>query len=66
MDAIRDIPTVILQGRHDLCTPPVTAWDLHTAWPEAELHLVDDAGHSLDEPGMVQRLVSATDRFAGV
>jgi proline iminopeptidase len=64
--AIRDIPTVILQGRHDLCTPPVTAWDLHRAWPEAELQLVEDAGHSLDEPGMVHRLVTATDRFAGV
>ncbi|WP_406045930.1 prolyl aminopeptidase [Micromonospora sp. NBC_00898] len=64
VDAVRHIPTVILQGRYDLCTPPVTAWDLHRAWPEAELHLVNDAGHSLDEPGMVHRLIEATDRFA--
>ena len=64
VDAIRHIPTVLLQGRFDLCTPPETAWDLHAAWPEAELQLVNDAGHSLDEPGMVHRLVEATDRFA--
>jgi proline iminopeptidase len=64
VDRIRHVPAVILQGRYDLCTPPVTAWDLHRAWPESELHLVNDAGHSLDEPGMVHRLVEATDRFA--
>jgi proline iminopeptidase len=61
---LRHIPAVVLQGRYDLCTPPVTAWDLHRAWPEAELQLIDDAGHSLDEPGMVHRFVEATDRFA--
>jgi proline iminopeptidase len=66
VDRIRHIPTVLLQGRYDLCTPPVTAWDLHRAWPESELQLVNDAGHSLDEPGMVHRLVEATDRFARV
>lgn len=66
VDRIRHIPAVLLQGRYDLCTPPVTAWDLHRAWPESELHLVNDAGHSLDEPGMVHRLVEATDRFAHV
>ncbi|MFB9237629.1 prolyl aminopeptidase [Plantactinospora siamensis] len=64
VDAIRHIPAVILQGRYDLCTPPATAWDLHRAWPEVDLHLVNDAGHALDEPGMVHRLVEATDRFA--
>lgn len=64
VDRIRHIPAVLLQGRYDLCTPPVTAWDLHRAWPESELQLVNDAGHSLDEPGMVHRLIEATDRLA--
>ena len=41
-----------------------TAHDLHRAWPEAEFHLVDDAGHSYDEPGILHRLIEATDRFA--
>lgn len=64
IDRIRHIPTVIIQGRFDVCTPAATAWDLHKAWPEAEFHLVDDAGHSFDEPGILHRLIEATDRFA--
>jgi proline iminopeptidase len=43
----------------------VTAWDLHRAWPEAAFHVVDDAGHAFDEPGILDRLIAATDRFAG-
>ena len=62
--ALRHVPAVIVQGRYDLCTPPATAWDLHRAWPESDLQLVNDAGHSLDEPGMIHRIIEATDRFA--
>ncbi|HEY0259554.1 MAG TPA: prolyl aminopeptidase [Lacisediminihabitans sp.] len=58
------IPGVIVQGRYDVCTPPVTAWDLHRAWPEAEFRLVPDAGHAFDEPGILSALIEATDRFA--
>ena len=64
VDAIRHIPTVIVQGRHDVCTPMMTAWDLHRAWPEAEFIIVDDAGHSASEPGIARALRAATDRFA--
>jgi proline iminopeptidase len=64
MDRIRHIPGVIVQGRYDVCTPAATAWDLHKAWPEAEFHMVDDAGHAFDEPGILHRLIEATDRFA--
>jgi len=63
--ALRGIPAVIVQGRYDMCTPIMTAWDLHRAWPEAELVVVDDAGHSASEPGIAAALVAATDRFAG-
>jgi len=58
------IPTVIVQGRYDICTPPVTAWDLYAALPEAEFVMVPDAGHSFDEPGILSALIEATDRFA--
>jgi proline iminopeptidase len=61
---LRGIPGVIVQGRYDVCTPAKTAWELHKAWPEAEFHLVADAGHSFKEPGILQQLVRATDRFA--
>ncbi|KWV96071.1 prolyl aminopeptidase [Erythrobacter sp. AP23] len=59
------IPGIIVQGRHDICTPPSAAWALKKAWPEAELWMVDDAGHSASEPGIVDGLVRATDQLAG-
>ena len=64
VERIRAIPGVIVQGRYDACTPPVTAWDLHRAWPEAELHIVADAGHAFNQPGILDRLIRATDEFA--
>jgi proline iminopeptidase len=62
---LKGIPGVIVQGRYDVCTPFMTAWDLHRAWPEAEFVVVDDAGHAADEPGIARALREATDRFAG-
>ena len=61
---LADIPTVIVQGRYDLCTPAVTAFELHAALPAADFVLVDDAGHAYDEPGILDALITATDRFA--
>ena len=61
---IRHIPCVIVQGRNDVVCPMVTAWALHRAFPEAELRIVPDAGHSAFEPGIVHELVTATDRYA--
>ena len=58
------IAGVIVQGRYDVATPPVTAWELHRAWPEADFHLVDAAGHASSEPGIRDLLLQATDRFA--
>ncbi len=65
VDRIRHIPGVIVQGRYDVVCPAESAWDLHRAWPEADLRITPDAGHSAYEPGNVHELVSATDRFAG-
>jgi proline iminopeptidase len=62
---IRHIPGVIVQGRYDVVCPMRTAWDLHVAWPEAEFHVIGDAGHSALEPGTTDALVRATDRYAG-
>ena len=61
---IRHIPAVIVQGRYDVVCPMRSAWDLHRAWPEADLRIVPDAGHSAFERGNLHELVSATDRFA--
>ena len=60
---LRAIPGVIVQGRHDCCTPPRAAWALKQAWPEVELNIVPDGGHLFSEPGVLDGLVRATDRL---
>lgn len=64
VDRIRHIPGVIVQGRYDMVCPMTSAWDLHRAWPEAEFHVIPDAGHSMTEAGIRSKLIEATDRFA--
>jgi len=41
-----------------------SAWDLHRVWPEADFHLIPDAGHAYSEPGILDRLIRATDSHA--
>ena len=65
IDAIRHIPTEIVQGRYDVVYPPTTAWELHRAWPEANFHMIANAGHSAFDPANASALVAATDRFSG-
>ena len=60
---IRHIPGVIVQGRYDVVTPAQTAFDLAAAWPEAELKIIDVAGHTATEPGISEALVAATNIF---
>lgn len=63
VDRIRHIPTVIVQGRYDIVCPIETADTLHRAWPEAEYHVIADAGHSAKEPGISRALVAAMNRW---
>jgi proline iminopeptidase len=65
VEKIRRIPTTIVQGRYDVVCPATSAWDLARRFPEAKLRVVEDAGHSAYEPGILHELVTATDRFAG-
>ena len=52
-----------MQGRYDVVCPMVTADALAQAWPEAELVVVPDAGHSVREPGITRELVGAVERM---
>ncbi|HZH08920.1 MAG TPA: prolyl aminopeptidase [Microvirga sp.] len=63
-DRLKGIPGVIIQGRYDMATPAKTAWDLHKAWPEAQFIMVPDAGHAVNEPGILHHLIETTDAFA--
>jgi proline iminopeptidase len=60
---IAHLPGVIVQGRYDVVCPAMSAWELHKAWPKAELVIVPDAGHSMKEPSIRSALIDATDRF---
>ncbi|MDN5873646.1 MAG: prolyl aminopeptidase, partial [Sinobacteraceae bacterium] len=64
VNRIRHIPATIVQGRYDVICPMRSAWDLHCAWPEADLQISPDAGHAASEPGNTQRLIAATNRYA--
>lgn len=61
---LRGIPGVIAHGRYDLPCPAKYAYALHAQWPEAEFHLIEGAGHAYSEPGILNQLILATDRFA--
>ena len=54
---LADIPGVIVHGRYDMVCPLDNALALHQAWPEAELHIIRDAGHSASEPAIVDALL---------
>ncbi|MEP7453072.1 prolyl aminopeptidase [Phyllobacterium sp. SB3] len=63
---LHGIPGVIVQGRYDMPCPVKYAYALHKAWPDAEFHLIEGAGHAYLEPGILDRLIRATDQFAGL
>jgi len=59
------IPGKIVQGRYDLLCPPATAFALARQWGNAEVVMVDKAGHSLSEPGVGEAVVAAIGAFVG-
>jgi len=58
------IPGVIVHGRYDMPCPARYAYALHQAWPDSDFHLIEGAGHAWTEPGILDQLLAATDRFA--
>jgi proline iminopeptidase len=63
---IAHIPATIVQGRYDLLCPPISATQLHRAWPGSRLMIVDGAGHSATEPGIRSALVTIMDEIAAL
>jgi proline iminopeptidase len=64
----RDIPGRIVHGRYDMVCPLENALALHRhrhrQWPEAELYIVRESGHSASEPGTVDVLILASQYIA--
>ena len=63
IENIRHIPTKIIHGRHDMVCPVEQAWQLKKHWPEAELSIIEMAGHVANEPKIIDALVKATNDF---
>ena len=53
------IPGIIVQGRYDLLCPPATSHALAARWPEAEIRIVEGAGHTLYDPGVSDAVMKA-------
>jgi len=60
---IKDIPMYIAQGRYDVVCPMKSAWDLHKALPKSKLEVIGDAGHSMGEVGIAEKLVEFSDQL---
>ena len=63
IDIIRNIPTIIIQGRYDVVCPPTTAYELHSKWPESQLVIAPFSGHSAFEKEITNELIKATNKF---
>jgi proline iminopeptidase len=60
---LKDIPGIIIHGRYDMVCPLDNALALSRAWPEAELRIIRDAGHSASEPAIVDALMRGVDEI---
>ena len=60
---LKGIPGVLVHGRLDLSGPLLTAWELAQAWPDAELVVIEDSGHT-GSPAMGAAIADAISRFA--
>ena len=63
-EIIKDLPTVIIQGRYDVVCPTTSAWELHKKLPNADFHIIQDAGHSMMEKGITAKLIEYTDKYS--
>lgn len=61
---IAHLPGIIVHGRYDAICPLDNAWALHQAWPNSELQIIRDAGHSAAEPGITDALIRAAEQMA--
>lgn len=61
---LEGIPTTIVHGRYDMVCPLDNAVTLHEVMPDAELHIIRDAGHASSEPSMTDALIRATEDMA--
>lgn len=62
MHKIKHIPTIMIEGRYDIVTPPKMAYNLSKRFDQCDLHMVP-AGHSATEKEVTQALVQASNHL---
>ena len=62
-DRLKDIPGLIVHGRYDMVCPLDNAISLSEAWPNADLRIIRDAGHSASEPAIVDALIRGVEEI---
>lgn len=60
---LKNIPGAILHGRYDMICPPITAWQLHQAWPKADFHIIEASGHHSTEESKTSTIIKYTDKL---
>ena len=61
---LRGIRGLIVQGRYDLLCPPSTTYALLVRWSDAQLRMVESAGHSLYDPGVRDAVIAAINELS--
>ncbi len=60
---VAHLPAIVIHGRYDVTCPVVSSFELAQNWPEAELHIIEAAGHRSSEGNTKEMLVYATEAF---
>ena len=64
LSKIKHIPAIMVQGRYDVVTPVTTAWEIKKRWPECQLQIIADAGHTVSETGITKAIQQAAVKFS--
>ena len=57
INKIKNIRCEIVHGRYDIVCPFKQAYDLYLSYPNSRLNIINDAGHSLLEPGISEKIL---------
>ena len=60
---IKSIPGFIIQGRYDLICPPVNAYNLSQKWEGSKLTIINTAGHSSSDEGIMENMQSSLEKL---
>ncbi|SDF95740.1 proline iminopeptidase [Lentzea fradiae] len=59
LDELKGIPGILIHGRNDFGGPLHTAWEVAKRWTDAELVILNDAGHQAKDGNSMDRAIAA-------